>query len=170
MRSDTRSDTGPETIEAAPVAQPNNAAGAKPLPADALAIIPLRNMLLFPGIVAPVTFGRETSIAAAQESVKSGSRVGFLLQRDAALDNPAPEDLHWVGTSAQILRYMTGAEGAHHMVVQGQERMRVLEFLEGWPFMVARVAEVKTTGDEKSPDIEARFHQLKQRATEARGG
>ncbi len=173
MRSDTRSDTRSETdaepIEAAPVAQTNSAAGHKPLPADALAIIPLRNMLLFPGIVAPVTFGRETSIAAAQESVKSGSRVGFLLQRDAAQDNPAPEDLHWVGTSAQILRYITGAEGAHHMVVQGQERMRVLEFLEGWPFMVARVAEVRTTGDEKSPDIEARFHQLKQRATEALG-
>ncbi len=173
MRSDTRSDTRSETdaepIEAAPVAQPNSAAGHKPLPADALAIIPLRNMLLFPGIVAPVTFGRETSIAAAQESVKSGSRVGFLLQRDAAQDNPAPEDLHWVGTSAQILRYITGAEGAHHMVVQGQERMRVLEFLEGWPFMVARVAEVRTTGDEKSPDIEARFHQLKQRAMEALG-
>ena len=173
MRSDTRSDTRSETdaepIEAAPVAQTNSAAGHKPLPADALAIIPLRNMLLFPGIVAPVTFGRETSIAAAQESVKSGSRVGFLLQRDAAQDNPAPEDLHWVGTSAQILRYITGAEGAHHMVVQGQERMRVLEFLEGWPFMVARVAEVRTTGDEKSPDIEARFHQLKQRAMEALG-
>ena len=169
MRSDTRSDADAEPIEAAPVAQTNNAAGHKPLPADALAIIPLRNMLLFPGIVAPVTFGRETSIAAAQESVKSGSRVGFLLQRDAAQDNPAPEDLHWVGTSAQILRYITGAEGAHHMVVQGQERMRVLEFLEGWPFMVARVAEVRTTGDEKSPDIEARFHQLKQRAMEALG-
>ena len=168
-RSDARSDADAETIEAAPAAEPITAAGLKPLPADALAIIPLRNMLLFPGIVAPVTFGRESSVAAAQDSVKAGRRVGFLLQRDAAQDKPAPEDLYWVGTSAQILRYITGAEGAHHMVVQGQERMRVLEFLEGWPFMVARVAEIKTTGDEKSPDIEARFHQLKQRATEALG-
>ncbi len=158
-----------ETIEAASVLEPTSPEGVKPLPADALAIVPLRNMLLFPGIVAPVTFGRETSVAAAQDSVKAGRRIGFLLQRDAGEDKPAPEDLYWVGTSAQILRYITGAEGAHHMVVQGQERFRVLEFLEGWPFLVARVAEVETIGDEKSPDIEARFHQLKQRSIEALG-
>ena len=167
---DIQTDAGIEAgIEAASAAEPTNAAGAKPLPADALAIVPLRNMLLFPGIVAPVTFGRESSVAAAQDSVKAGRRVGFLLQRDAAQDRPAPEDLYWVGTSAQILRYITGAEGAHHMVVQGQERIRVLEFLEGWPFLVARVEEIHTTGDEKSPDIEARFHQLKQRSNEALG-
>ena len=167
---DIQTDAGIEAgIEAASAAEPTNAAGAKPLPADALAIVPLRNMLLFPGIVAPVTFGRESSVAAAQDSVKAGRRVGFLLQRDAAQDKPAPEDLYWVGTSAQILRYITGAEGAHHMVVQGQERIRVLEFLEGWPFMVARVEQIHTTGDEKSPDIEARFHQLKQRSNEALG-
>ena len=152
---------------------PNNpessTSGARPLPADAIAIVPLRNMLLFPGIVAPVTFGRENSVAAAQDSVKAGRRIGFLLQREAGEDHPGPEGLYWVGTSAQILRYITGAEGAHHMVVQGQNRFRVLEFLEGWPFLVARIAEVETTGDEKSPDIEARFHQLKQRATEALG-
>jgi len=160
---------GTETIEAASVAGSNTPAGPKPLPADALAIVPLRNMLLFPGIVAPVTFGRESSVAAAQDTVKAGRRIGFLLQRDAAQDKPAPEDLYWVGTSAQVLRYITGNEGAHHMVVQGQERFRVLEFLEGWPFLVARVAEIATTGEEKSPDIEARFHQLKQRAAEALG-
>ncbi len=166
-----------ESIEAAgavtPAAEPNtpelNPTGNRPLPADALAIVPLRNMLLFPGIVAPVTFGRANSVAAAQDTVQANRRIGFLLQRDAAEDNPGPEDLYWVGTSAQILRYITGAEGAHHMVVQGQERFRVLEFLEGWPFLVARVATVETAGDEKSPDIEARFHQLKQRATEALG-
>ncbi len=157
-----------DSIEAASQVTPGTV-GHKPLPADALAIVPLRNMLLFPGIVAPVTFGREGSVAAAQDSVKAGRRIGFLLQRDAAEDKPAPEDLHWVGTSGQILRYITGAEGAHHMVVQGQERFRVLEFLEGWPFLVARVAAVETTGDESHPDIEARFHQLKARATEALG-
>ncbi len=160
---------GTETIEAASVAVANNAEAVRPLPADALAIVPLRNMLLFPGIVAPVTFGRASSVAAAQDTVKAGRRIGFLLQRDASQDKPAPEDLYWVGTSAQVLRYITGNEGAHHMVVQGQERFRVLEFLDGWPFLVARVAEIATTGDEKSPDIEARFLQLKQRAAEALG-
>ena len=51
-----------------------------------------------------------------------------------------PEDLYWVGTAGSVVRYITGAEGAHHLVVQGQERFRVLEFLAGWPFLVARVA------------------------------
>jgi ATP-dependent Lon protease len=157
-----------ESIEAASQPTPG-ATGHKPLPADAIAIVPLRNMLLFPGIVAPVTFGRESSVAAAQDSVKAERRIGFLLQRDSKQDQPAPEDLYWVGTSGLILRYITGNEGAHHMVVQGQERFRVLEFLEGWPFLVARIAAVESTGDEKSPAIEARFHQLKQRATEALG-
>jgi len=157
-----------DSIEAASQLIPG-AIGHKPLPADALAIVPLRNMLLFPGIVAPVTFGRESSVAAAQDSVKAERRIGFLLQRDAAQDKPEPADLFRVGTSGQVLRYITGNEGAHHMVVQGQERFRVLEFLEGWPFLVARVAAVETTGDEKSPAIEARFHQLKARATEALG-
>src|SRR5215210_6839007 len=114
-----------ETLRADTVTEPDqtNSSGLKPLPADALAIVPLRNMLLFPGIVAPVTFGRESSIAAAQDTVKAGRRVGFLLPRDAAQDNPTPEDLYWVGTSAQILRYIAGTEGAHHMVVQGQDRI-----------------------------------------------
>ena len=164
--ADTATATMPPGIDSAGV---NAGSESKPLPADALAIVPLRNMLLFPGIVAPVTFGRASSVAAAQDTVKAGRRIGFLLQRDATQDAPAPQDLHSVGTSGQVLRYITGAEGAHHMVVQGQERFRVLEFLEGWPFLVARVAVADTTGDEKSPDIEARFHQLKQRAVEALG-
>src|SRR6185503_4535214 len=72
---------------------------------------------------------------------------------------------HWVGTVAQVVRYLTN-EGTHHLVVQGQSRFRVLEFLEGWPFMVARVAIVETS-DEITPEIEARFLQLKERSVEA---
>jgi ATP-dependent Lon protease len=64
------------------------------------------------------------------------------------------------------VRYITGAEGAHHLVVQGQNRFRVLEFLEGWPFLVARV-QAMAQDDTTNPDIEARFLQLKEQATEA---
>jgi ATP-dependent Lon protease len=141
----------------------------KPLPDDALALIPLRNVVLFPGVIAPVTIGRESSVAAAQESARSERRVGFLLQRDPAKDDPGPEDMHWVGTAGAILRYITDAEGAHHLVVQGQARFRVLEFLEGWPFRVARVAFVEDapTDEARTAEVEARFHQLKQQAAEA---
>jgi len=142
------------------------AAALKPLPEDALIIIPLRNAVLFPGIMSPVTIGRASSVAAAQEAARSERRVGFLLQRDPEKNELSPDDLHWVGTAGQVVRYITGTEGAHHLVIQGQSRFRVLEFLGGWPFLVARVALVETA-EKSSPEIEARFLQLKERAVEA---
>ncbi|HWH46611.1 MAG TPA: endopeptidase La [Burkholderiales bacterium] len=148
---------------------PSPADGAtvlKPLPEDALIIIPLRNAVLFPGIMSPVTIGRPASVAAAQEAARSERRVGFLLQRDPEKNELKPDDLHWVGTAGQVVRYITGTEGAHHLVIQGQSRFRVLEFLDGWPFIVARVALVETA-EESSPELEARFLQLKERAVEA---
>ncbi|MGH9886076.1 MAG: LON peptidase substrate-binding domain-containing protein, partial [bacterium] len=137
----------------------------KPLPEDALVIIPLRNAVLFPGVMSPITIGRASSVAAAQEAVRAGKPVGFLLQRDPEKNELTPDDLHWVGTVGQIARYLS-SEGTHHLVVQGQSRFRVLEFLEGWPFLVARVAIVETA-DETIAEIEARFLQLKERAVEA---
>src|SRR5262249_24342838 len=76
------------------------------------------------------------------------------------------DDLYWVGTSGQVVRYITGAEAAHHLVVQGQARFRVLEFLEGWPYLVARVQTVEAKED-RSLEVEARFMQLKEQAAEA---
>ena len=140
-------------------------AALKPLPEDAIAIVPLRNAVLFPGVMSPVSVGRSSSIAAAQEAVRGEKRVGFLLQRDPEKNELTPNDLHWVGTAGQIVRYITN-EGNHHMVVQGQSRFRVLEFLDGWPFLVARVAIVESV-EESTPEIEARFLQLKERAVEA---
>ncbi|HEY4997741.1 MAG TPA: LON peptidase substrate-binding domain-containing protein, partial [Usitatibacter sp.] len=137
----------------------------KPLPEDALVIVPLRNAVLFPGVMSPISIGRASSVAAAQEAARSEKRVGFLLQRDPEKNELTPDDLHWVGTVGQVVRYLTN-EGAHHLVVQGQSRFRVLEFLDGWPFLVARVAIVETP-EESSSDIEARFLQLKERAVEA---
>ncbi len=140
----------------------------KPLPEDAIALVPVRNIVLFPGVLAPVTIGREKSVAAAQEAARHERRVGFLLQRDPKLDAPGPEALYWVGTAGQILRYVTSPSGAHHLVVQGQTRFRVLEFLEGWPYLVARVAWIDEPSA-ASAEIEARFLQLKQQAVEAVG-
>ena len=137
----------------------------KPLPEDALVIVPLRNAVLFPGVMSPITIGRASSVAAAQEAARAEKRVGFLLQREPDKNELAPDDLHWVGTAGQVVRYLTN-EGTHHLVVQGQSRFRVLEFLEGWPFLVARV-EIVETPEESSAEIEARFLQLKERAVEA---
>jgi ATP-dependent Lon protease len=150
----------------APGAAAVGAAALKPLPADALILIPMRNTVLFPGVISPITVGRPSSVAAAQEAVRSEKRVGFLLQRDAQKNDVRPDDLYWVGTSGQVVRYITGAEGTHHLVIQGMSRFRVLEFLEGWPFLVARV-EMVNQDETLTPQLEARFLQLKEQAVEA---
>jgi ATP-dependent Lon protease len=149
--------------------EPARGPGAtRPLPADALVLIPLRNAVLFPGVLSPITVGRASSVAAAQEAVKNELKVGFLLQRDPQTSDVKPSDLYWVGTAGPIVRYITGQEGAHHLVVQGQSRFRVIEFLEGWPFLVARVVWVDQP-QAAGPEIEARFLQLKEQAVDAIG-
>ena len=140
----------------------------KPLPGDAMILIPMRNAVLFPGVLSPVTVGRASSVAAAQEAVRSERMVGFLLQRDPQQNNPRPDDLYWVGTAGKLIRDIATGDGAHHMVVQGEGRFRALEFLEGWPFLVARVQVVEPK-DEMNQAAEARFLQLKAQAVEAIG-
>jgi ATP-dependent Lon protease len=159
---------GDEPQGAAAPRAPTGVVSGKPLPDDAIALVPVRNIVLFPGVLAPVTIGREKSVAAAQDAAKQERRVGFLLQRDPKTEAPRAEDLYWVGTAGQILRYVTNPGGAHHLVVQGQTRFRVLEFLDGWPYLVARVAWIEEP-TETNAEIEARFLQLKQQAVEAVG-
>ncbi|MGZ5145596.1 MAG: LON peptidase substrate-binding domain-containing protein, partial [Burkholderiales bacterium] len=138
---------------------------SRPLPEDALIILPTRNLVLFPGVVLPITIGRAKSRAAAQEAARLQKPIGVLLQTKPDIDDPRPEDLHWVGTTANVLRYVTGADGSHHLVAQGEERFRVLEFLDGYDFPVARVQRIPQV-ETSDPEIEARAMSLKQRAIE----
>jgi ATP-dependent Lon protease len=137
-----------------------------PLPTDAIAIIPVRDVTLFPGVVMPVTIGRERSIAAAQHAVREQRQVGLLMQRDREVAEPLPVDLHRMGTVANVVRYVTAPDGTHHLVCQGDERFQALEFLSGWPFLVARVQRIadQETG---TPEIEARFLNLQRQTVEA---
>lgn len=144
----------------------DRAVDLRPIPDDALILVPMRNAVLFPGILSPVAMGRESSVRAAEAAAKQNLPVGFLLQRDAAKTDVTPDDLHWVGTAGLIVRHVTASEGVHHLVVQGQSRFRVLQFLEGWPFLVARVAYVDQP-EAGGRDIEARFLRLRAQAVEA---
>src|SRR6185437_6278896 len=74
----------------------SGAPATAPLSEDVLIVLPVRNVVLFPQVVLPIAIRRELSVAAAQEAVKSGRKVGLLLQRDPQKDDPAPEDLHRV--------------------------------------------------------------------------
>jgi ATP-dependent Lon protease len=139
-----------------------------PLPADALIIVPVRNTVLFPGLVLPITLGRQKSIAAAQQAVRDQRQVGILLQRDAEVSEPAPLDMHRMGTLANIVRYVTGPDGSHHLICQGEQRFQVVEYLNGWPFFVARVLQIPEP-EATSPEVEARFVNLKAQTLEAVG-
>jgi ATP-dependent Lon protease len=144
----------------------SGAAAVGPLPDDALIVVPVRNIVLFPGIVLPVTIGRPRSIAAAQQAVREQRPVGIVMQRDPELADPAAIDLHRFGTVADVVRYVTAPDGTHHLICQGEQRFQVEEFLNGWPFFVARVRRIAES-DEKTPDIEARFLNLQRQALEA---
>src|SRR3954467_10915572 len=98
-----------------------------PLPADAIIVVPVRNLILFPGLIAPLALGRSESVAAAQEAVRTQRPIGVLLQREADKEDPAPADMHTIGTMASILRYVTTPDGGHNLVVQGEQRFRVVE-------------------------------------------
>jgi ATP-dependent Lon protease len=137
-----------------------------PPPEGSLIILPVRRMVLFPGTVLPLAIGRPSSIAAAQEAVRGERPVGLLLQIDPAVQDPAPEQLYRTGTKAQVLRYVTGADGSHHLVCQGLNRFRVTEFVPGQPYLAARVEDIGVS-EAMTPEIEARLRLLKERAREA---
>ncbi len=137
-----------------------------PLPADALIIVPVRNTVLFPGLVLPITLGRPKSITAAQQAVREQRQVGILLQRAADVDDPTAIDMHRMGTVANIVRYITAPDGTNHIVCQGEQRFQISEYLSGWPFLVARVVQIPEPGV-RTPEIEARFVDLKAKTIEA---
>jgi ATP-dependent Lon protease len=125
------------------------------LPEDVLILVPVRNAVLFPGVVAPISVGRENSIAAVREAIGSGRKIGLLLQHDPAINTPKPADLYRVGTEASIVRQVTAPDGNHHLVCQGEQRFRVLDYLPGFPFLVARVDFIHEP-ETANKDIEAR--------------
>ena len=139
---------------------------SRPVPADALIILPVRNTVLFPRMIQPIGIGRPISVAAAQEAARSERSIGILQQRNPEIDVPAEADLYRVGTMATIVRYITAPDGSHHIIAQGQQRFGILEFLEGYPFLVARVAPMEEV-ETASSEIEARTHRLKQQAAAA---
>ena len=104
------------------------------VPDDVLIILPIRNTVVFPGAVIPLTIGRRVSLAAAEEAAGSGRPIGLVMQRDPSVDEPGPDDLHSTGTIARVIRYFTARDGTQHVVCQGEERFRTVDYLKGLPF------------------------------------
>jgi ATP-dependent Lon protease len=136
------------------------------IPSDALIIVPVRDTVVFPGTVAPITIARPRSVSAAQQALREQRPIGILLQRNPEIEDPGPDDLHRVCTVANIVRYITAPDGTNHLICQGVQRARIVDFLPGTPFLAARILEIPEP-TATSPEIQARFLNLQRQAVEA---
>jgi ATP-dependent Lon protease len=135
------------------------------MPEDVLIIVPVPDLVLFPGVVLPVTLSGKHALAAAQEAVRTHRRVGLVLQTETGSE-PDPDKLPRIGTAASIVRFVTAGDGTHHLIAQGEERFTVLDYVSREPFLVARI-EAHKEGAAIDRDIEARGLTLRERAIEA---
>lgn len=136
------------------------------IPDNAIVIVPVRNMVLFPGLVVPIAIGRKGSIAATQYAIQSKCPIGILMQQNPKTETPGPDELALMGTIASILRHVTTPDGSQHIICQGQQRFRVAGYLQGFPFIVARIDRVEEQSGAGDHEVEARFIRLKERAVE----
>ncbi len=146
--------------------QSREVATSSRVPEDVLLVLPLRNLVVFPGAVTQVALGRDISIAAAREAVSNDRKLGLVLQKDPGVDAPGPDDLHRVGTIVSVVRYITAPNGMHHLIVQGERRFRVLDYVPGLPFLAARYEDVGEAVA-RGPEVEAFANTLRQKASEA---
>jgi ATP-dependent Lon protease len=123
-----------------------------------LPILPLRNIVIFPSGLSPLTVGRPMSLAAAESALSTEEKLlGVISQQGEGEGDPAPEILYGTGTMVVINRMMRapGNEEVLHLIVQGQERIRVIEFVQRTPFLKARVEVLPEPAREQTPEVEA---------------
>ncbi|MES2229139.1 MAG: endopeptidase La [Pseudomonadota bacterium] len=142
--------------------QPGVAAG---LPEGVVALVPMRNVVLFPHVLMPISVGRARSIAAVQHSVGAKARLGIVLQKDPRVDDPGRDALCDVGTMAEVVQHIDSGGQMHHAVCQGVQRFRIEALVEGYPFMAARVQLIPEPVS-VSTQAEALGLQLRERAVE----
>ena len=139
---------------------------AKPeLPKDVVALVPMRNVVMFPHVLMAITVGRAKSIAAVEHALGSNVQVGIVLQKDPSVDDPGLEALFKMGTIVNIVRHLSSTDGLRHAVCQGLERFCIEEMVEGYPFLAARIKHIDEAA-EVSTQAEALAMQLRERTVE----
>jgi len=129
-----------------------------------LPVLPLRNSVLYPGALMPLAVGRPKTLRLLS-AVGTGGVIAIVSQKEKDLDEPEPNELYWIGTSARILRVHHEEEDTLHVVVQGLERIRCKAFVQTEPYMIARVENCPVQ-DEDSLEIQALMRSIKQMAHE----
>jgi len=109
---------------------------------ESVPILPLKNTVLFPGVVIPITVGRDKSIQLIKDANNDDKVVGVVAQKDAAEENPTAKDLYQLGTVAQILRLLKMPDGNTTVIIQGKKRFEINEILQEEPYIKAKIHEV----------------------------
>jgi len=122
---------------------------------DVLPVLPLRNTVLFPGVVIPITVGREKSLRLVQEVYKKNKILGAVAQKDGSIDDPDIEDLYQVGTVAQILKILEMPDGSTSVIIQGRKRFRIKDMLTDKPYHVARITPLEDDNEEPAEESKA---------------
>ena len=110
---------------------------------DSIPILPLRNTVLFPGVVIPITASRDKAIELINDANKSDKKIGVVAQIDKNIDDPKPIDLYKIGTVAKILRVLKMPDGNITVIIQGKKRFKIDKFLNKKPYLTASIQNIK---------------------------
>ena len=106
---------------------------------DILPVLPLRNMVLFPGVFLPITVGRKASLKLVREAEKKHKDIAVICQRSAHTEDPKLEDLHNVGTVGRIVRVLEMPDQTTTVILQGMKRLRLKEIVDTHPYLKGEV-------------------------------
>src|SRR5437764_14359698 len=133
---------------------------------EALPILPLRNTVLFPGVVIPITVGRDKSIALIKESYKGDRTIGVVSQKNDTVEEPNFEDLNKVGTVAHIIKMLRMPDGNTTAIIQGKRRFTLTEITQTDPYMRGEVSSILEPKLEETEELEATINAMKELAME----
>jgi ATP-dependent Lon protease len=133
---------------------------------DTLPLLPLRNTVLFPGVVLPITVGRDKSIKAVNEAHKKDKLVGVLSQKDSNVEDPLPEDMCPVGTVAKIVKLIKMPDGGTTIIIQGKKRFQVNDIIQQDPYYVATISVLKDDELAAGEQFEAHAGSIKDLASQ----
>ena len=130
-----------------------------------LPILPLKNTVLFPGVVVPITVGRDRSLALVKEAYESDKTIGVVTQKDESIEDPEPTDMYKYGTVAQILKLIKMPDGSKSVVIQGKSVIEIEEFTQKDPFFRANVKSVQQEMDISGVELDASMRSIKETAS-----
>src|SRR5947209_7976982 len=135
------------------------------IPRD-IALLPLRNTVLFPGVVLPITVGRDKSIKAVNDAYKANKLIGVVAQKDSSIEDPASKDLENTGTVAKIVKQIKMPDGGTTIIIQGKSRFTIKSILNEEPYFKAAIDIIIEEEAPKEEDFNAYVANIKDLATE----